>query len=190
MRQPRILCFAGSTRSGSVNARLAAVVVKELALTDVAVTQLSLADYPMPLYDGDAEAATGVPANAERLHRIFCEHEGIFVASPEYNGGMTPLLKNTIDWISRVRAPISPWKGRVYAIGAASNGGFGGYRGLIQLRHTLGLALGATILTEMLVVPRVNDAYNDAGGFKDEALVRQMTTMVARLKDEASRWVR
>lgn len=188
MPSPRILCFAGSIRSGSINARLAALVVKELALMDVAVTQISLADYPMPIYDGDLEAASGQPDAAKALHRLMTEHQGIFVAAPEYNAGMTPLLKNTIDWVSRIRTQPSPWKGRAWAIGAASGGQFGGYRGLIQLRQTLGLGLGATVIPEMTVVIRANDAFTEAGGFKDEALTKTMQTMLARLVEEAGRY--
>lgn len=188
MASPRILVFAGSTRAGSINAKLAALVVKELALADVPVTQISLADYPMPIYDGDLEAASGQPENARKLHTLMTEHQGIFVASPEYNAGMTPLLKNTIDWVSRLRGSPSPWRQRVWAIGAASGGQFGGYRGLIQLRQTLGLGLGCTVLPEMTVVIRANDAFNDAGGFKDEALTNTMRTMVSRLVEEASRY--
>lgn len=190
MAAPRILCFAGSTRSGSINAKLCALVVKELALMDVGVTRVSLADYPMPIYDGDMEAASGQPENAKALHRLMTEHEGIFVASPEYNAGMTPLLKNTIDWVSRIRGQPSPWKGRAWAIGAASGGQFGGYRGLIQLRQTLGLGLGATVIPEMTVVIRANDAFTEAGGFKDDALATTMRTMLARLVEEAARHAR
>lgn len=188
MPTPRILVFAGSTRAGSLNARLAALVVKELALQDVPVTQISLADYPLPLYDGDLEAASGVPENAKALHRLMTEHEGIFIASPEYNAGMPPLLKNAIDWASRIRGQPAPWKGRVFAIGAASPGGFGGYRGLIQLRQTLGLGLGATVLPEMTVVIRANDAFDDIGSFKDEAMTKTLQTMLARLVEEAGRF--
>jgi chromate reductase, NAD(P)H dehydrogenase (quinone) len=130
MRRPKILVFAGSIRTGSFNGRLAALAAKELALLAADVTRISLADYPLPLYDGDAEAASGAPDNAKRLARLFTAHHGIFIASPEYNASITPLLKNTLDWISRVREAggLPPYKNRVFAIGAASNGTYGGYR--------------------------------------------------------------
>src|SRR5215210_3337114 len=103
MAQPKILVFAGSIRTGSFNAKLAAVVAKELALAGADVRHISLADFPMPIYDGDAEAAHGAPENAVTLKRLFATQHGIFIASPEYNASVTPLLKNTLDWISRVR---------------------------------------------------------------------------------------
>lgn len=190
MANPRILVFAGSHRAGSINTRLAGIVVKELAMMDVPVTQISLADYPMPLYDGDLEAASGQPETAKALHRLITEHQGVFIASPEYNAGMTGLLKNTIDWVSRIKTQPSPWKGRAYAIGAASGGNLGGYRGLLQLRQTLGLGLGATVIPEMTVVMRAGDTFAEHGGFKDEAMTNTMRTMLTRLVDEAARYVR
>jgi NAD(P)H-dependent FMN reductase len=99
----KILVTAGSIRTGSFNARLAAAATKELSLLDAEVTRISLADYPMPIYDGDLEAKSGQPENALKLKRHFMTHQGIFIASPEYNASVTPLLKNTLDWISRVR---------------------------------------------------------------------------------------
>src|SRR6187401_3799495 len=103
MANPRILVFAGSIRTGSFNARLAAIAAKEIALAGAEVTRISLADYPMPIYDGDLEAASGPPENAIKLKRMMMAHPGVFIASPEYNASVTPLLKNTLDWISRVR---------------------------------------------------------------------------------------
>jgi len=144
MRRPKILVFAGSIRTGSFNARLAGLAVKELALLNADVIRISLADYPLPLYDGDAEAAAGPPQNAVKLKRLFGIHHGIFHREPGVQRLVTPLLKNTLDWISRVREapepPLAAYKQRVFALGAASNGTHGGYRSLIALRHVLGSA--------------------------------------------------
>src|ERR1700730_7798696 len=100
MRTPKILVFAGSIRTGSMNARLAALAAKEFGRAGAAVTRISLLDYAMPLYDGDLEARSGPPENAVKLKRMVGDHQGVFIASPEYNASLTPLLKNTIDWIS------------------------------------------------------------------------------------------
>lgn len=190
MANPRILVFAGSTRSGSLNQKLAMLVVKELALVDAAVTAISLADFPLPLYDGDLEARSGPPENAVKLHKLIGEHHGVFIASPEYNAGITPLLKNTIDWVSRVRAEPNPYKDRVFAIGGASPGGLGAYRGLMMLRQTLTLGLGATVLPEQIAVSRAASAFTEAGGLKDEALASTLHGVLTRLLDEASRYAR
>src|SRR5687767_7149579 len=103
MSLPKILVFAGSIRSASHNARLAALAAKELALIGADVSRISLEDFPLPLYDGNLEARSGPPDNALKLKRMMGTHQGVFIASPEYNASITPLLKNTIDWISRVR---------------------------------------------------------------------------------------
>jgi chromate reductase, NAD(P)H dehydrogenase (quinone) len=105
---PRILVFAGSIRAGSFNARLAALAAKELTRAEADVSLISLADYPMPLYDGDREGESGPPVAAARLKRMFCAHHGVFIASPEYKASITPLLKNTLDWVSRVRDDKEP----------------------------------------------------------------------------------
>jgi chromate reductase len=128
MRQPRILLFSGSARAGSHNSKLAALVTKKLALADADVTLVSLKDYPMPLFDADLETRDGVPQNAQKLKRMMQQQDGVFIACPEYNAGITPLLKNTLDWISRVSDPGEPsspaFKDRVFALGAALSGRF------------------------------------------------------------------
>ena len=143
MPAQKILVFAGSIRTGSVNARLAALAAKELVLLDADVSRISLLDYPLPLYDGDLETRSGAPENAVKLKRLMMLHRGVFITSPEYNASIAPLLKNTLDWISRVREDGEPalaaYRNRVFALGAASNGTLGGYRSLIALRQVLEL---------------------------------------------------
>src|ERR1044071_9433813 len=125
MSVPKILVFPGSIRTGSFNARLAALAAKELALAGAEGTRISLEDYPMPIYAGDGETKTGAPVHARSLKDMMAAHQGVFIASPEYNASVTPLLKNTIDWISRVRTrdepPLAAFRRRVFALGGASN---------------------------------------------------------------------
>ena len=124
MPAPKILILAGSTRTGSNNVRLAALAVKELTLLDVDVTRISLQDYPLPLYDPDLEARSGPPASAVKLKQMMMAHHGVFIASPEYTGSVTPLLKNAIDWVSRVRERGDPlcaaFRNRIFAIASVS----------------------------------------------------------------------
>ena len=189
MRRPKILVFAGSIRTGSFNARLAGLAVKELALLNADVIRISLADYPLPLYDGDAEAAAGPPQNAVKLKRLFGIHHGIFIASPEYNASITPLLKNTLDWISRVREapepPLAAYKLRVFALGAASNGTHGGYRSLIALRHVLELGCGAMVLPDQIAVRDAATAFDDLDNLRDEANANRLRTVLGELVDAA-----
>src|SRR6202795_418586 len=143
---PKILVIPGSLRTGSHNARLAALATKELALAEAEVTRISLADYPLPLFDADLAAGSGLPAAAVQLKRMVMAHQGVFIASPEYSASVTPLLKNAIDWISRVRDRGEPaytaFKGRAFAVGSAANGAAGGVRGLMALRQILELGCG------------------------------------------------
>jgi chromate reductase len=185
MSAPKILVFAGSIRSGSFNARLAAVAAKELALAQADVTLISLADYPMPLYDGNLEAASGAPDNAVKLKRLICMQHGVFIASPEYNASITPLLKNTLDWVSRVRdgkePPLAAYKNRAFALGAASNGTYGGMRSLIALRQVLELGCGALVIPEQVAVREAAQAFDEADNLKDERSARLLTTVTSRL---------
>src|ERR1700727_723593 len=98
---PKILVIPGSLRTGSHNARLAGLGPKEWGLVEAEVTRISLGDYPLPLFDADLVADSGLPAAALQLKRMVMAHQGVFITSPEYSASVTPLVKNTIDWISR-----------------------------------------------------------------------------------------
>ena len=193
MPTPKILVFAGSTRTGSFNARLAALAAKELSLAGADVTHISLADHPLPLYDGNLEAASGPPETALQLKRLFGVHQGVFIASPEYNASVTPLLKNTLDWISRVREgrepPLAAYRNRVFALGAASNGTLGGMRSLIALRQVLELGCGALVLPEQIAVREAATAFDDMDSLKDERAARMLRGVAERLIEMAGRMV-
>jgi chromate reductase, NAD(P)H dehydrogenase (quinone) len=186
---PKILVFAGSIRTGSFNARLAAIAAKEIARAEAEVTRISLLDFPLPLYDGDLEARSGPPENALKLKRMFCAHQGVFIASPEYNASLTPLLKNTIDWISRVREkqepPLSAYRNRVFALGAASNGTLGGTRSLMALRQSLELGCGALVIPEQIAVREASHAFDENDGLKDERSAALLRTLARRLVEVA-----
>jgi NAD(P)H-dependent FMN reductase len=185
MPAPKILVFAGSIRTGSYNARLAAAATKELALAGADVTRISLLDYPMPLYDGDLEARSGQPEAAISLKRMMQSHQGIFIASPEYNASITPLLKNTLDWVSRVReggeAPLAVYKDRAFAIGGASNGAYGAMRSLLALRQVLEIGCNALVIPDQIAVARAADAFDEMDNFKDEDNSKRLKGVVQSL---------
>src|SRR5262245_51288442 len=189
MSAPKVLVFAGSIRSGSYNARLAARAARELMLAEAEVTLISLVDYPMPLYDGNLEAASGPPEYAHKLKRLMCGHQGVFIASPEYNASITPLLKNTLDWVSRVRdakePPLAAYKNRVFALGAASNGTYGGMRSLLALRQVLEIGCGALVIPEQVAVREAASAFDEADQIKDERAAGLLKAAVHRLVDMA-----
>jgi NAD(P)H-dependent FMN reductase len=185
MPAPRILVIPGSLRSGSHNARLAALAAKELALLDADVTRISLEDYELPLFDADLAGGAALPAAAVKLKQALTAHRGIFITSPEYSASVTPLLKNAIDWVSRVRERGEPtyaaFKGRVFALGSATSGGGGGIRSLMALRQILELGCGALVIPEQVSVPRAELAFNDMDNLKDEALAAALKTSLRRL---------
>src|SRR5215475_6276888 len=187
MPAPKILVFAGSIRSGSYNARLASCAARELVMAEADVTLISLVDFPMPLYDGNLEAASGAPENAHKLKRLIGQHHGVFIASPEYNASIAPLLKNTLDWVSRVRdakePPLAAYRNRTFALGAASNGTYGGMRSLIALRQVLELGCGAMVLPEQVVVREAAKAFDDNDDLVDHRASALLKSVVRRLID-------
>jgi chromate reductase len=189
MPAPKILVFPGSTRAGSHNVKLAALAAKELTLIDAEVTRISLADYPLPIYEGDLEAKAGPPANALRLKQMIMAHHGVFIASPEYSASVTPLLKNAIDWVSRVRERGDPtyaaFKGRAFAISSASPGGAGGLRSLMALRQILELGCGALVIPEQIAIPQADHAFDDMDNIIDTGTANLFRAQLARLVDMA-----
>lgn len=186
---PKILVLSGSLRTGSYNTRLAALAAKELALAEADVTRISLADYPLPIYDADHEANAGMPDEALRLKQMFGAHQGVFIATPEYNASVTPLLKNAIDWVSRVREKNEPalaaYKNRAFALGAASPGPYGGMRSLMAMRQVLELGCGALVIPEQLSVASAADAFDEMDEFKDKRYANQLKNVARRLIDVA-----
>jgi len=190
MAAPKILVIPGSLRTGSHNARLAALAAKELVLAEAEVTRISLEDYPLPLFDADLAADSGVPQPAAQLKRMLMAHQGVFITSPEYSASVTPLLKNAIDWISRARDGGEPtyaaFKNRVFAIGSAAASSGGGVRSLIALRQILELGCGALVIPEQIAVPRAEQAFDDMDNLKDDDLAAALKTLARRLVALAS----
>ena len=190
MPAAKILVIPGSLRTGSHNARLAALAVKELALAEAEVTRISLEDYPLPLFDADLAAASGMPSSALRLKHMLMAHQGVFITSPEYSASVTPLLKNAIDWVSRVRegseSTYAAFKNRVFALGSATASSSGGIRSLMALRQILELGCGALVIPEQVSVPRAEQAFDDMDNLKDETPAAAMKAMARRLVELAA----
>ncbi|MEW6591764.1 MAG: NAD(P)H-dependent oxidoreductase [Pseudomonadota bacterium] len=163
---PKILAFAGSLRRDSWNRKLIGVAAEAARAAGAEVTLIDLADYPLPLMDEDLEAREGLPVNAQRLKALFKAHDALLIASPEYNSSLPPLLKNTLDWVSREwqgESGLVPYQGKVAALLAASPGSFGGMRMLPHLRQVLN-ALGVLVLPGQLSVPGAASAFDEADG--------------------------
>jgi len=185
MSTPHILAFGGSLRRDSVNQKLAAIAAEGAREAGAEVTLISLRDFPMPLFDQDYEAEHGMHPEAKRLKDLFLGHQGLIIASPEYNSSYSAVLKNAIDWVSRVdhegEAPISALAGKSAVIMAASPGGLGGLRGLVPLRMMLG-NLGITILPDQIAIPSAFNTFGPDGQLvdpKQETAVKALGTKLA-----------
>jgi chromate reductase, NAD(P)H dehydrogenase (quinone) len=189
MPSPKILVFAGSIRTGAFSGKLAAAAAKELALNDADVTLISLADYPLPIYNGDLEAEEGIPENAKKLARQIAAHQGVYIATPEYNNSLPPLLKNAIDWVSRIKPDQIPYANRVFAIGSSARGPVGGARALIELRKVVMPALGGIVIPEKVEVGRAGEAFDESGNLAAEAPASLLKAQCKHLVELAGRLV-
>ncbi|MIL09223.1 NADPH-dependent oxidoreductase [Salmonella enterica subsp. enterica] len=185
---PRILVFAGSIRSGAYSGKVADAAAKELALQGADVTRISLEDYPLPIMNEDIENESGIPENAYKLARLFVDHDAILIATPEHNGSVPALLKNTIDWVSRVSKdngkPLRPYPGKVVAICSSSNGHFAGIRSANHLRAILS-HIQMEVISPQVSVPDAGDAFEEDGEFKSERLRKGMARLCKALIERA-----
>ena len=182
MTTPRILAFAGSARKDSYNAQLVRIAAEAARKAGAEVTLLDMSDYPLPIFDEDLERE-GTPESATKLKQLFIEHDALLIASPEYNSSITPLLKNTIDWVSRAdegEAPLAAYSGKVASLISASPGGLGGLRGLVHVRAILS-SIGVTVLPDQIAVGRAFEAFNDDGGLQDEKQQSQVEAIATNL---------
>lgn len=180
----KFLIFAGSARKASTNKQLAALAASTAQAAGADVTLIDLKDFVMPMYDGDLESDTGLPENAKRLKQLFVEHDGFFIASPEYNSSFSPVLKNALDWISRPHTedepPLWAYNGKVAAFGSVAPGVLGGLRGLVPLRMMLG-NIGVTVVPNQVAVSNGFSAFDDAGDLNDVRQTQMLKDTIDQL---------
>lgn len=184
-RPPKILAFAGSTRTESFNKKLVKVALAGAQAAGAEVTAIDLRDLPMPLYDGDLETREGIPPNAQRFKALLLAHHGLLISAAEYNSSISGVLKNAIDWASRSapgEAPLACFTGKVAALMSASPGALGGLRGLVHVRAMLG-NIGVLVLPEQVAVPKAHEAFNPDGTLKDAKQRTSVERLGARLTE-------
>src|SRR3954453_21341372 len=190
MSAVKILVIPGSLRSGSLNAKLAAVAAHALAQEGAEITRISLSDFPLPIYDGDLQAKSGVPKHAVNLKRMVGSHHGVLIVTPEYNSSVPALVKNTIDWISRVQDPHETrgqvFRERVFAIASASGGRLGGTRARAALRLIL-TACHASVVPNQLALSFADQAYDEMDHLKYPADIEALKALVRQLIDHSQR---
>jgi chromate reductase, NAD(P)H dehydrogenase (quinone) len=186
----KILVIPGSLRSGSLNAKLAAVAAHALAQEGAEITRISLSDFPLPIYDGDLQAKSGVPKHAVNLKRMIGAHHGVLIVTPEHNSSVPSLVKNTIDWVSRVQDAHETrgqvFRERVFAIAAASGGRLGGTRALAALRLIL-TACHAMVVPNQLALSFADQAYDEMDHLKHPADIEALKALVRQLIDHSQR---
>jgi NAD(P)H-dependent FMN reductase len=180
---PKVLVLAGSVREGSWNRRLAGLGAAAVRRAGGEAVEVELRDYPLPLFDQDLEAREGLPANARRLKELFLAHRGLLLACPEYNSSITPLLKNTLDWVSRREpgeAPLRCYEGKVAGLLSASPGALGGLRGLAAVRSILG-NIRVLVLPDQVAVPAADGAFAEDGSLRDPARAAALDRLASTL---------
>lgn len=182
----KLLIIPGSTRKEAFSKQFAAAVAKTSAGEGVEMTVVDLADYRMPLYDGDLEEADGLPDEAVAFREVVKQHDAVVFVSPEYNASIPAVLKNAIDWLSRPYKndpDVAVWAGKVAGLLASSPGGLGGMRGLVHLRQIL-MNVGMQVVSEQFALGAAHEAFDDEGSLKSDrhrAAVDKVVGSVVRI---------
>jgi len=187
---PKILVIPGSTRTGSLNIKLAAAATDELTRAGAEVTRISLGDFPLPIYDADLQTRSGVPKHAINLKRMIGAHQGVLWVTPEHNASVPALVKNTIDWVSRIQdgneSRGQVFRGRAFAVASASNSRFGGARALAALRLIL-TACQATVIPHQFALSFASEAYDEMDRLKHPPDAEALKTLAGQLIEMSER---
>lgn len=177
----KILFFAGSLRADSLNKKLAKEALnltKEFTKDfDVDVEFIDLKDYQMPIYDGDIETNSGIPEQAKALSKKILAANAMIISTPEYNAGITGVLKNVIDWLSRERP--NSFTDKHLLLLSASISWMGGHRGLWHTRQPFE-QVGVHVFPEMLGLPDASNAFDENDKLKDEANIKRLKTLIEK----------
>jgi len=177
-----ILFFAGALRVESSNKKLAREACRLAALSGLKGEFIDLKDYPMPVYDGDIEAA-GLPESVIKLGEKIRSASALVISTPEYNGGISGVLKNVVDWLSREKQ--MSLGGKHLMLVAASPGALGGVRGLWHARQPFE-ALGTYVYPNMIGVPGAYGAFDEKGQIKDLALAEKLKKALSQFAEHAT----
>lgn len=190
-RPPRLLVISGSARSGSFNRQLADLAARKAQALGAQTTDVDLRALDMPLYDEDWATAHGKPAGALRLRELFASHDGLLLACPEYNALPTPLLINSLDWLSTVVAQddlpggAAATAGKPVGLLAASPGALGGIRALPIVRTYLSTNFAMVVVPEQLALPHADQQLGDPLALKTPALDQMLDKVVASVVRQA-----
>ncbi|WP_342621145.1 NAD(P)H-dependent oxidoreductase [Rhodoferax sp. GW822-FHT02A01] len=177
----------GSAREGSLNRKLAAVAAKLAEAAGMAVTTIDLRALNLPIYDGDLEAAAGVPQGAHQLQQAIAESDAVLIVTPEYNGFPTPLVINAFDWLSRIQgspaqpAGLSITANKPVGLLSASPGPGGALRSMNFMRQYLQMAFAMLVVPQQYAQGKAHEAFDEAGALKDARAVQSVETVLTSL---------
>ncbi|MBL1097464.1 NADPH-dependent FMN reductase [Streptomyces coffeae] len=171
----RVLVIGAALRKGSTNIRLASLVARLINDTGATADLAPLYDFDMPLYNGDVEEAHGLPPGALALCERLRSSDAFVIASPEYNASVPGVLKNAIDWVSRIRP--QPFKTKHALLVSASPSMAGGNRGLWVLRVPLE-HLGTRVYPDMFSLAKAHEGFTESGDLADPGLQKRLTDTV------------
>ncbi|WP_418317035.1 NADPH-dependent FMN reductase [Piscinibacter sakaiensis] len=182
-----ILVIAGSERQGSLNQRLARAASTRLQALGHQTTAFSLRELQLPIYDGDIEAASGIPDSVDRMRQAMLDSDAVLVVTPEYNGFPTPLVINAFDWLSRIKdkaetpGGLSATAGKPVALLSAAPGPLGGLRSMNFLRQYLQMAFAMVVVPQQFALGRAGDAFDEADALKDETAAKSVDRVLHAL---------
>jgi chromate reductase len=183
----RLLIFSGSVRQGSLNLRLCNAASQIARDQGLDVRPLNLRELALPVYDGDIEAASGVPQGAYRLQDAILDCDAMMVVTPEYNGFPTPLVINAFDWLSRIGeqpprvSGLAATANRPVGLLSASPGPLGALRSMNFLRQYLQMAFAMIVVPQQFALSRAHEAFDDSGRLKESRAVSAVTGVVTAL---------
>jgi chromate reductase len=171
----KIICLGGALRQDSLNHKLVSVAAEVVRTAGHDTEVLRLRDFPMPLYDGDIEASSGIPATVKELSRVLSDASAVIVATPAYNYSLPGVLKNTIDWLSRDRP--HPFAGKPYLLLGASPGLAGAILGVNALRAPLE-GLGAFVYPQIFTLPSADKSFTPEGKLSAPSALEGLSRVV------------
>ena len=182
----KLLLIAGSAREGAFSVRLRDAARQAAERAGASTSVLDLRALALPVYDGDLEAAQGVPAGATTLRDAIVTHDALLIATPEYNGFPTPLVINAFDWLSRLKDGLAVTAGKPVALVSSSPGALGGLRSMNFLRQYLQMAFQMLVLPAQQAVGRAHEAFAPDGTLADARAAATLDGVVKALLREAA----
>jgi NAD(P)H-dependent FMN reductase len=182
-----ILVIPGSAREGSLNRKLAAFAADQARAAGLGVNEMDLRKLDLPIYDGDLEATSGIPAGAQQLQQAIVTCDAVLVVTPEYNGFPTPLVINAFDWLSRILvtpalpAGLTVTANKPVGLLSASPGPGGALRSMNFMRQYLQMAFAMIVVPQQFALGKAHEAFDEVGGLKDARAAQSVGTVLSAL---------